>query len=111
MATMETQQRPRTFAEAEELLKAALPNYEEREGQQRLAKAIEDSIANGRHLLGEGPVGVGKSISYSIPAIHSGKRVLIATGTKALQGQLVSKDLPFLQECVADFSYAVLKGR
>lgn len=102
----------KTFADAETKLAASLPGYEPRPHQQRLARAIEGAIATKRHLIGEAGTGVGKSLAYLIPAILSGKRVVVATATKALQSQIATKDAPFLAEHLGiDFSFAVLKGR
>lgn len=102
---------PTTFAEAEAILAESLPNYERRPQQGDLARAIEQSISSGTHLIGQGQVGVGKSLAYLIPAILSGKRTVVATATKALQDQLFFKDIPFLQEHLMPFEAALLKGR
>src|SRR5258708_4100216 len=74
------------------------PNYEYRQGQLEMAEAIEDAIAEKRHLLVDAGTGTGKTLAYLIPAILSGKRVVISTGTKNLQEQLFFKDIPFLQQ-------------
>jgi ATP-dependent DNA helicase DinG len=119
-----------TFAEAEIALASSLPNYESRPQQQRLARAVEAVFAreenfrlvaneqtgapflDARHLIAQAGCGVGKSLGYLIPAILSGKRVAVSVTTKALQDQLSTKDLPFLQEHLGHpFTYAVLKGR
>ena len=63
-----------------------------------MAEAIEDAIAEKRHLLVDAGTGTGKTLAYLIPAILSGKRVVISTGTKNLQEQLFFKDIPFLQQ-------------
>lgn len=98
--------------------------YEIREGQIELARRIDEAFSTGKHLIGEGPCGTGKSLAYSVPAVihalrgrvsHSSEtqsRVIIATGNIALQEQLVNKDLPFLQEVLpTPFRFALLKGR
>jgi ATP-dependent DNA helicase DinG len=104
--------RPRNFAEAEVNLAASLPGYESRPQQQALAAAVEDAIANRTHLLAEAGCGTGKSLGYIIPAILSGKRVIVSTATKALQDQVANKDVPFLAEHLgAPFTFALLKGR
>ena len=91
---------------------AALPTPEDRPGQRQMAQAVADAIATGRHLVVAAGTGTGKTIGYLVPAILAGKRVVVATATKALQDQLASKDLPFLQEHVGTpFEWAVLKGR
>ncbi len=90
----------------------ALPAAEERPGQQRMAQAVADAIEQGRHLVVQAGTGTGKTIGYLVPAILAGKTVVVATATKALQDQLASKDLPFLEAHVGvPFEWAVLKGR
>lgn len=93
----------------------AHPGFEARPGQVKLARAIFDALANGQHLLAEGPCGIGKSKAYGVPASYlasHGKKVLIVTASIALQEQLVLKDLPDLAaELPWDFSFALLKGR
>ena len=92
----------------------ALPGGgEAREGQVQMAEAVAGAIADERHLVVQAGTGTGKSLAYLVPAILSGQRVVVATATKALQDQLAEKDLPFLQEHLADhpFEFAVLKGR
>jgi ATP-dependent DNA helicase DinG len=102
----------KTFADAEARLAESLPDYESRVPQQQLALAIENAMATKRHLIGEAGCGVGKSLSYLITAILSGKRTVVSTATKALQDQVANKDVPFLQEHLGvSFTAAVLKGR
>ncbi|MFN7925501.1 MAG: ATP-dependent DNA helicase [Bryobacteraceae bacterium] len=74
------------------------PHYEYRPGQLEMAEAVENALAEKQHLLVEAGTGTGKTLAYLIPAILSGKRVVISTGTKALQEQLFFKDIPFLQQ-------------
>ena len=77
-----------------------------------MAQAVADAIESGRHLVVQAGTGTGKTIGYLVPAILAGRTVVIATATKALQDQLASKDLPFLQEHLGTpFEWAVLKGR
>lgn len=96
-------------------LSAGKENYEARPGQVRLARAIFDGLAQGHHLLAEGPCGIGKSMAYGVPAAYlasHGKRVLIVTASIALQEQLVMKDLPALQKMLPwKFSFALMKGK
>lgn len=90
----------------------ALPAAEDRPGQREMAAAVAAAIGTGRHLVVQAGTGTGKTIGYLVPAILAGRRVVVATATKALQDQLASKDLPFLQDHVdAPFTWAVLKGR
>jgi ATP-dependent DNA helicase DinG len=85
---------------------------EARHGQVQMAEAVGSAIATGKHLIVEAGTGTGKSLGYLVPAILSGKRVVVATATKALQDQLANKDLPFLQDTLDEpFTFAMLKGR
>ena len=88
-----------------------LPAHEDRPGQVRMAEAVADAIADKRHLVVQAGTGTGKSLAYLVPAIASGKRVVVATATKALQDQLADKELPFLATEFTALSWAVLKGR
>lgn len=99
-----------TFEEFEARLAEALPGYESRPQQQSFARAVETAIETGVHLVAEAGCGCGKSLGYAIPAILSGKRVVISTATKALQDQVADKDIPFLAEHLT-FTWALLKGR
>lgn len=77
-----------------------------------MAIAIAEAIENGRHLIVEAGTGTGKSLAYLVPIIESGRKVVIATATKALQDQLATKDLPFVADNTdRPFEWAVLKGR
>jgi ATP-dependent DNA helicase DinG len=77
-----------------------------------MAEAVEQAIDTGRHLVVQAGTGTGKSLAYLVPAICSGKRVVVTTATKALQDQLMAKDLPFVQRHLGvDFTFAYLKGR
>jgi ATP-dependent DNA helicase DinG len=91
----------------------ALPHGgEARHGQRTMAEAVERAIRERRHLVVQAGTGTGKSLAYLVPAILSGKRVVVATATKALQDQLATKDLPFLTRHLGrSFRFAVLKGR
>jgi ATP-dependent DNA helicase DinG len=79
------------------LLSRTHPAYEFRRGQLEMAQAVESALAEKRHLIVEAGTGTGKTLAYLLPAIRSGKRVLISTGTKNLQEQLFYKDIPFLE--------------
>jgi ATP-dependent DNA helicase DinG len=89
---------------------------EPREGQQAMAAAVADAISAEQHLLVQAGTGTGKSLAYLVPAVCSGQRVVVSTATKALQEQLVGKDLPWLAETLhrlygVDLDFALLKGR
>src|SRR3954449_2813958 len=73
------------------------PKYEHRPGQQQMSEAIESALAERRHLIVEAGTGTGKTLAYLIPAILSGQRVVISTGTKNLQEQIYFKDIPALR--------------
>lgn len=120
------------------LLSQQSKNYEARPGQVMLARAVDRALQEGRHLVGEGACGVGKSFAYGVPAVYyasmgagqvvepdpfddpepgappddNPERVVIATANIALQEQLARKDLPFLKSILPwKFSFALMKGR
>lgn len=91
---------------------AALPAGTAREGQRHMAEAVARSAATGRHLVVQAGTGTGKSLAYVVPAVTSGERTVVVTATRALQEQLLRRDLPFVAERLGyAFSYASLKGR
>jgi len=93
-------------------LAATLPGFEARAEQAALAAAVERALATGEHLLAEAGTGTGKSLAYLIPALESGRRVVIATATKALQEQLLANDVPAAARALdRTVHVAVLKGR
>lgn len=88
------------------------PNYEFRPGQLEMAEAVEAALADGRRLIVEAGTGTGKTLAYLVPAILSGGRVVISTGTKNLQEQVFYKDIPFLQERISTpLRVCYMKGR
>ncbi len=88
------------------------PTYEYRQGQLEMAEEVEAAIEERRHLLVEAGTGTGKTLAYLAPVIASGKRVVVSTGTKALQEQLFYKDVPFLDEHFdGELRVAYMKGR
>jgi ATP-dependent DNA helicase DinG len=96
----------------ERVVRALPQGGEAREGQRAMAEAVARAIEDRRHLVVQAGTGTGKSLAYLVPAILSGKRVVVATATKALQDQLATKDLPFLARHLGrPFRFAVLKGR
>jgi ATP-dependent DNA helicase DinG len=90
--------------------------YEHRAGQVKMAEAVLSAFEKKRHLVVEAGTGTGKTLAYLVPAIAAAlsknKRVIISTGTKNLQEQLMEKDIPFLQKIMPKkFSAAYMKGR
>ena len=93
-------------------LARVLPGYEERPAQRRLSDAVADVLEHGGLLLAEAGTGTGKTLAYLLPAVLSERRVVISTGTKNLQEQLVQKDLPLLAQALGrELRVAVMKGR
>lgn len=87
-------------------------NYEHRRSQLEMAELLEEAFAKRQHVIVEAGTGTGKTLAYLIPAISSGRRVVISTATKSLQEQLFQKDIPFLQKHFApELKVAVMKGR
>ncbi len=86
--------------------------YEYRPGQVSMAEAVAEALEERRHLLVEAGTGIGKTLAYLIPAVATGRRIIISTGTKNLQEQLFYKDIPFLQSVLPKkFRATYLKGR
>ncbi|MGB8651526.1 MAG: ATP-dependent DNA helicase [Mycobacteriales bacterium] len=104
---------------ARELLDVALqavPGAQAREGQHLMAEAVARALQTREHLLVQAGTGTGKSLGYLVPALASGLKVVVATATKALQAQLVDKDLPRLVEALEPAlgrrpTFALAKGR
>lgn len=91
-----------------ELLNGFAPRLE----QQKLAEAVFHCIENKSVLLGEAGTGIGKTFAYLVPAVVSGRKVIISTGTKHLQDQLFKNDLPIVKRALAPtLSASLLKGR
>jgi ATP-dependent DNA helicase DinG len=88
------------------------PDYEYRPGQVAMAEAVAEALDKRHHLLVEAGTGIGKTLAYLVPAIATGRRVVISTGTKNLQEQIFYKDIPFLQSVIPGKIRATyLKGR
>ena len=102
----------RQFFSRNGALAEAHTNYEFRSGQLEMALAVESALNEKRHLIVEAGTGTGKTLAYLVPAILSGKRVILSTGTKNLQEQLFFKDIPFLAQFFPDGIRACyMKGR
>ena len=72
------------------------PGYEERPAQAALSEAVGRVLEDGGLLLAEAGTGTGKTLAYLLPAVELGRRVVVSTGTKNLQEQLIHKDIPLL---------------
>jgi ATP-dependent DNA helicase DinG len=93
-------------------LKELLPGFQPRAGKGWMAEAVAEAIANADKLVVEAGTGTGKTFAYLIPALLSGRKTIISTGTKALQDQLYHRDLPLVGKVVGrPVSTALLKGR
>ncbi|HEX7916521.1 ATP-dependent DNA helicase [Rudaea sp.] len=89
-----------------------VPNFAPRESQQVMAEAVEEAIAERETLIAEAGTGTGKTFAYLVPALRSGKRVIVSTGTKTLQDQLFHRDLPRVRATIgARLKTSLLKGR
>ena len=98
--------------EPEGTLARTLKNYEYRPEQKQMAEAVSQAFAKERFLIVEAGTGTGKTLAYLIPAILSGKKLIVSTGTKTLQEQLFFKDLPLIRESLRlSFRAAFMKGR
>jgi ATP-dependent DNA helicase DinG len=91
-----------------------LPGYELRTGQLEMARAVAAAIEGDRHLFVEAGTGTGKTFAYLVPAILSGRKVVISTATHALEEQIFEKDVPFVRDLLADYGVpvrvALMKG-
>jgi ATP-dependent DNA helicase DinG len=93
-------------------LARTIEQFEPRAGQRRMAREVAKVLADGGILLAEAGTGTGKTLAYLVPAILSGQRVLVSTGTKNLQEQIYFKDIPALQEALpVKFTATYMKGR
>ena len=93
-------------------LAASIPGYRTRVQQLEMAKAIEEAIKHGRQLVAEAGTGTGKTFAYLVPALLSGGKVIVSTGTKTLQDQLFNRDLPAVRDALkVPVTVAMLKGR
>lgn len=93
-------------------LRKLLPGFQPRAGQVWMAEAVAEAIAASDKLVIEAGTGTGKTFAYLLPALMSGRKTIISTGTKALQDQLYHRDLPLVGKAVGrPVSTALLKGR
>lgn len=110
--------KPKTHADWKALiaddgpLAQAISGFQVRGQQQEMLCAVGDAITNHSAAVIEAGTGVGKTFAYLVPAIATGGRVIVSTGTKTLQDQLFTKDLPLVKKALkTDTSIALLKGR
>lgn len=93
-------------------LSKLLPGFQPRAGQAWMAEAVAETIENLDKLVVEAGTGTGKTFAYLLPALLSGRKTIISTGTKALQDQLYHRDLPLIGQAIGrPVSTALLKGR
>jgi ATP-dependent DNA helicase DinG len=94
------------------LERSMIGGYEHRVAQLEMAEMVHDAFQTRHHAIVEAGTGTGKTLAYLLPAICSGRRVVISTATKSLQEQLYQKDIPFLKKHFAPkLKVAVMKGR
>ena len=93
-------------------LAGEVPGFAARPQQQQMADAVEAALLQGETLIVEAGTGTGKTFAYLVPALLSGRKIIISTGTRHLQDQLYHRDLPTVQSALAvPVSAALLKGR
>lgn len=94
------------------LFAAAVPGYKPREQQLEMAQAVADAIKAQGQLVAEAGTGTGKTFAYLVPALLSGGKVIVSTGTKTLQDQLFQRDIPMVRDVLTvPVTIALLKGR
>ncbi len=92
-------------------LASVLAGYEPRQGQLAMADAVERTLATDRVLLCEAGTGTGKTLAYLVPALESGRKVVVSTATRALQDQIFTKDLPLIERALGrPVQVALMKG-
>src|ERR1035438_6017063 len=102
----------RRFFRPDGLLAAKHPAFEPRKGQMDMAIAVDEALSENRKLIVEAGTGTGKTLAYLVPALLSERRVVISTGTKALQEQLFFRDIPFLERVLdRPLRVCYMKGR
>ena len=109
---MTNEQTIRNVFEQDGILASQIEGYSARTQQLEMALAIEDAIQHNKQLVAEAGTGTGKTFAYLVPALLSGGKVIISTGTKTLQDQLFSRDLPNVRNALkVPVTVAILKGR
>lgn len=93
-------------------LASVISGFAPRQGQIEMAAAVQDALQQKQTLIAEAGTGIGKTFAYLIPAIMSGGKTIVSTGTRHLQDQLFKKDIPILRKVLkTGFNAALLKGR
>ncbi len=93
-------------------LAEGIPGYRTRQQQLEMALAIETAIQENKQLVAEAGTGTGKTFAYLVPALLSGGKVIVSTGTKTLQDQLFHRDLPAVRDALkVPVTLEMLKGR
>jgi len=96
----------------EGILASKVQGFEFRQVQLEMAEAVFECFRSETPLIAEAGTGTGKTLAYLVPAILSGKKVVVSTGTKTLQDQILDNDIPFLKKNIDPKLHAVcLKGR
>ncbi|EXJ15106.1 ATP-dependent DNA helicase [Imhoffiella purpurea] len=96
----------------EGLLASRIPGFAHRDQQQAMAERLSEVMASGGVLICEAGTGTGKTYAYLVPALLSGRKVIVSTGTRNLQDQLFHRDLPLIRKALGQpLSAALLKGR
>ena len=94
------------------LLSKKLEDYEPRPSQERMAAIVTEALEGRHHAIVEAGTGTGKTLAYLAPALMHGQRLMVSTGTKALQDQIFYKDIPLLERILdREIRAAYLKGR
>ncbi len=107
-----SEQSIREVFEKDGTLAKHIEGYSERTQQLEMALAIAEAIENNTQLVAEAGTGTGKTFAYLVPALLTGGKVIISTGTKNLQDQLYSRDLPNVRDALkVPVTVAMLKGR
>jgi ATP-dependent DNA helicase DinG len=102
----------RQVFEKDGILASQIEGYHERTQQLEMALAIADAIEHNTQLVAEAGTGTGKTFAYLVPALLTGGKVIISTGTKNLQDQLFNRDLPNVRDALkVPVTVAMLKGR
>ncbi|GAB2182196.1 ATP-dependent DNA helicase [Denitratisoma sp. agr-D3] len=97
---------------ADGLLATAIPGFRLRAQQREMALRIEAALKDNKVFVAEAGTGTGKTYAYLVPALLSGGKIIVSTGTKTLQDQLYNRDLPMVRDALkVGATIALLKGR